>query len=329
MNPDISLVAFDFSTKAEHAIRTDEVACYRERGLFVWAEVDGSACAGTAGDGEACRAVMEALGVSEEVQMEVLGPDEDGRHDVHEDCLHFAVTESSIVEQRLMTSHVDMVLGVGFLFVYRRKPARFLREMRKTYRKDFEKFAKSSGFLLYEIGDHLIKSYRQTLHKFQESVEEVQLRLFSNVDDAIFRSVADLTQDILTFRKVVLSSRELLHELGSRKSPFVSDTTQPALEQMSGTLGRLGDDLATEREVLSETLNLYMGMVSHRTNKVVNRLTVISVIFLPLSFLCGVYGVNLRGSPEVEWAYGYWYFWGLCLVIAGWLLIYMKRKRWL
>jgi hypothetical protein len=102
----------------------------------------------------------------------------------------------------------------------------------------------------------------------------VQLQLFGQVDDDIFRHVSLLTQDILVFRKIVLASRELMHELASRKSAFVSETTQPFLENMAGALERLGGDLTTEREVLNETLNLYMGMVSHRTNKVVNRLTV-------------------------------------------------------
>jgi magnesium transporter len=121
----------------------------------------------------------------------------------------------------------------------------------------------------------------------------------------------------------------LLSELGNRRSAYVNESTQPALITMSETLERLGGDLTTEREVLNETLNLYMGMVSHRTNKVVNRLTIISVIFLPLSFLCGVYGINLKGAPEFEWEHGYLYFWVLCIMITVGLLYFMRRRHWL
>jgi magnesium transporter len=120
-----------------------------------------------------------------------------------------------------------------------------------------------------------------------------------------------------------------MHELSSRKSPFISETTQPFLESMAGTMERLGSDLTTEREVLNETLNLYMGMVSHRTNKVVNRLTVISAIFLPLSFLCGVYGMNLKNIPETRWEYGYALFWLVALGISATLLVVMRRRNWL
>jgi magnesium transporter len=273
--------------------------------------------------------VLAALGINALAREEVLGPDREGRYDVYEECLHFALSEARMREGRLFTGHVDIVLGTRYLVTFRRRDVEFVRQMRRTYREDFLKFAQSPGFLLYEIGDHLIESYRRTLRGFADAVEEAQLQLFGEVDDGIFRHVSTLTQDILIFRKVVLASRELFHELATRKSAFISETTRPFLESMAGALERLGSDLTTEREVLNETLNLYMGMVSHRTNKVVNRLTVISAIFLPLSFLCGVYGMNLKNIPETTWSYGYAYFWALAIGIAALLLITMKKRGWL
>lgn len=325
----ITIVAFDFTNKREQTVAPDELAGLLGSGHFFWIDMN---CADCHAEGQACgqcESVLKVLGTNDLARAEVLGPDREGRYDVYEDCLHFAVTEAKLVESRLQTAHVDVVLGERYLVTYRRREADFVKQMRRTYRDDFLKFARTPGFLLYEIGDYLIESYRRTLRGFQESVEQVQLQLFGQVDDEIFRHVAELTQDILVFRKVVLASRELMHELATRRSPFVSETTQPFLDNMAGTLERLGGDLTTEREVLNETLNLYMGMVSHRTNKVVNRLTVISAVFLPLSFLCGVYGVNLQGVPEFGWKYGYAFFWSLCIIIASALIYYMWRRKWL
>jgi len=126
------------------------------------------------------------------------------------------------------------------------------------------------------------------------------MKLFGDVNDEIFKQVSALSRNILTFRKVLLASRELMHELASRRSPFISETTQPFLDLMAGTLERLGNDLATERDMLSETLNLYMGMTSHRTGHILKRLTMSSIIFLPLTFLCGVYGMNFQYMPEIS-----------------------------
>ncbi|HMP77022.1 MAG TPA: magnesium transporter CorA family protein [Kiritimatiellia bacterium] len=325
----ISVIQFDFSRKQERAIEVAELGDALKAGLFCWVDMNCAACADREKQCSRCSECLEILGVNELTRHEVLGPDREGRYDVYEDCLHFAVTEAKLADGRLHTAHVDIVLGAQYMVTFRRNEAMLVNQVRRTYREDFHKFAQSPGFLLYEIADHLTETYRRSMQGFAEAVEHIQLKLFGEVDDDIFREVSTLTQDILGLRKVVTASRELLHELATRRSPFVSETTQPFLENMAGTLERLSGDLTTEREVLNETLNLYMGMVSHRTNKIINRLTVISVIFLPLTFICGVYGVNLQGVPEFEWEQGYLFFWVICLIIAAILVVFMRRRKWL
>ncbi|HMO51792.1 MAG TPA: magnesium transporter CorA family protein [Kiritimatiellia bacterium] len=325
----ISIIQFDFCARKEKPIEEAELESALAAGFFCWVDMNCSVCADRDRMCTRCATCLERLGVNELARREVLGPDREGRYDVHDDCLHFAVTEAGLAEGRLQTAHVDIVLGAHYMVTFRRHEATLVNQVKRTYREDFYKFAQSPGFLLYEIADHLTETYRRAITGFAESVERIQLKLFGEVDDTIFREVSTLTQDILGLRKVVTASRELLHELASRRSPFVSETTQPFLENMAGTLERLSADLTTEREVLNETLNLYMGMVSHRTNKVVNRLTIISAIFLPLTFICGVYGVNLQGVPEFEWEQGYLFFWTVCILIAVALVTYMRRRKWL
>jgi magnesium transporter len=322
----ITIVGFNFTTRQDRPVPIGEVAAAFERGDYCWIDIH---CPDCGADCPTCKPFLEGLGINATCMAEILGPDNEGRYDVYEDCLHFAVSEATLRESRLATAHVDVVLASRFLLTYRRHDAEFPRQIRRTCREDFHKFAKSPGFLLYELGDHLIDVYRRTFRAFSGSVEEIQLRLFGDVDDGIFRQVAELTQDILTFRKIVLASRELMHELASRRSPYISDTTQPFLEKMAGTLERLGADVTTEREGLNESLNLYMGMVSHRTNKVVNRLTVISALFLPLTFLCGVYGMNFQVMPELGHPQGYLIFWCLVVAISASMLAYMKKRKWL
>ncbi len=322
-------VEFDFASRRERELRADEISAACARGAFCWIDID---CGpGQAKDNELPEIgkLLRGIGINELATAEVLGSDQEGRYDVYDDCLHFALTESRLVEGRLATAHVDIVLGARFIVTFRRSEAGFIRQMRKTYREDFLKFAKSPGFLLYEVGDHLVETYRKTLREYSTLVEQTQLRLFGEVDDDIFKQVAALKTDILEFRRVMLASRELMHELATRKSPFISETTQPFLENMAGTLERLGSDLSTERDVLSETLGLYMGMVSHRTNKVVSRLTVISMVFLPLSFLCGVYGTNFQDIPGTGNEFGFLGFCTAMAAVALGLMALMKKLKWL
>jgi magnesium transporter len=320
----IKILGFNFTTHEDRSLPPDALPEAFARGDYCWIDIQ---C--DENDSASPQTFLESLNIDPIALAEIVGPDREGRHDVYESCLHLGLSEATLVEGRLSSVHVDVVLAEHFLLTYRRHEAAFPNQMRRTCREDFHKFAKSPGFLLYEVGDHLINSHRNTFRGFSAAVEAIQIRLFSDVDDNIFREVAQLTQDILAFRKIVLDSRELMHEIASRRSPFIPETTQPFLEKMADTLERMVGDITTERDGLSESLNLYMGMVSHRTNKVVNRLTVISAIFLPLTFLCGVYGMNFDVIPETKHPQGYLFFWLGVVGLSTVMLVFMKRRKWL
>jgi magnesium transporter len=318
----LTVIEFDFDKRTERVITPENTRKACEYGLFCWIDVDAAA------DPAGARRVLEDLGVNRHCIDEALGPDSDGRHDLYDDCLHIAVTAVHFVNDSLVRSHVDIVIGERFIVTLRRGPVEFVEQVRKHYRQDFVKFAKTGSFLIYEYWDALIESYKKAMRAFEGHAERVQGKIFDTQDDAIFNEVAEVTRDLLSFRKTMLAAREVLNELASRRSPFISESTQPFLERMVGTLERLSADLSVERDILSETLNLYMGITSHRTNRIVSRLTVVSMVFLPLTFIVGVYGQNFENMPELKWEWGYFMVWGILAVIAVGLLGLMKWKKW-
>jgi magnesium transporter len=317
-----TVVEFDFEEKVDRLVGpADAVAACRD-GRFCWIDLDLSA------EPEGASPLLQSLGVNEHVVAQVMESGLDSRYAVYPDCLHLTLTAGTFKGDRFIESQVEIILGEGFLVTLRRGEVQFVEEIRRHYRQDFQRFAESPGFLLYECWDHLIHSYKHALHEIEDYVKDIQSGIFGEVDDAIFNRVSSVTRDLLSFRKLLLGSREVLSELASRRSPFVPETTRPFLDRFVETLERLCADVTVEREILAETLNLYMGMVSHRTNKVVSRLTVISVVFLPLTFLCGVYGMNFEVLPELKWPHGYLSFWIAAVIIAAGLLTFMKIRKW-
>jgi magnesium transporter len=317
----IAVVAFDFATKTEAAIPPSGAAQACADGRFCWVDID------VAQDVDAARGVLRELEVAPHVIEAAVEEDDGERYDIHEDCLHLRVFAARFADTRFAAIPVDLVLGERFFVTIHRGEVAFLNQVRRTYRQDFLRFAQGPGFLLYECWDHMIDGYRTADRGLSVQVRSIQEQLFGDVDDAIFTRVAEVTRNLLGFRQVVLASREVLNELCTRRSAFVPETTQPHLEKMVGTLGRLDADLSVEREILSDTLNLYMGIVGHRTGKVLKRLTVVSLVFLPLSFLCGVYGMNFEAIPELRWRYGYIFFWGTALTLVAGMLAYMRRQK--
>lgn len=319
--PCATAVELDFATKAHRALALTEVRPSMAAGHFVWIDVD-------LGDAAAARKALAELALCVPDIVEDAFTREPatqiGRYD---DYLHLVLSGCHLVGHKFDLERVDAVIGQRFLLTLHRGRPVFLEAVRRSYLADFVRFAQSPSFLLYELWDHLIDNYLAVHKRFEERVEQVQAHLIGDVDDAVFAEATELGSDLLHLRKVVLPARAVLTELSTRKSPFVSEATQPFLANMVGTIERVLQDVLVDRDILAGALNNYMSMVSHQTNKVMNRLTVVSVIFLPLTFLCGVYGMNFKVLPETEWHYGYLFFWGIAGAIVIGLVWFMRKNR--
>ena len=317
----VRAVAFDFEAKVERSIELAEMRGVMASGQFVWVDVD-------LGDADEARALLAELALfSDEIVDDALTREPATQTARYDGYLHFVVSGCRLIGRHFDLERVDCVIGERFLFTPHRGQVVFLQALQKDYSQDFAEFAKSPSFLIYEIWDHLTDNYLAVQKRFEERVEVLQSELMREVDDKVFASVSELGADLLHFRKVVMPARAVLTDLSTRRSLYISEATQPFLANMVGTLERVLQDLLVDRDVLSNSLNLYMSLVQHRTNEVMKKLTVVSVIFLPLTFLCGVYGMNFEHLPELKWQYGYAVFWSAVLAIVALIAVVSRRAK--
>lgn len=318
----IRLVEFDFEARKERSLAIDQVGAAIAAGRFVWLDVE-------AIDADAVREPLRRTGlISEAVIEEALSEEALTRHARYDDYLHVVVSGCRPGSGQVGLERVDIIIGEGFLATIHRGPVLFLEAVRRDYRSDFLRFARSPSFMVYELWDHLIENYLQVQQQMEERVEAMQRELAAGrMDDALFARFSALGSDLLHFRKVLLPARAVLGELSTRKSIFIGEATQGFLANMVGTVEHLLQDLMVDRDILSESLNLYMLMVSHRTNLTMKRLTTVSVVFLPLTFLVGIYGMNFVHMPELAWRYGYVYFWALSAVVVVAIVLLLRRSR--
>jgi magnesium transporter len=310
------IVDFDFDKKIEKLITMDEIRPAMAAGRFVWVDIDTL-------DTVAARRALHAIDLcAHEIIEDALTREPATQHARYDSYLHFVISGCRLQGWKFDLERVDCIVGAHFLLTIHKGQAAFMTAVKKDYANDFHAFARSPSFMIYEIWDHLIDNYLSVQKVFEERVEQLQADLMKDVDDKVFERVSELGADLLHFRKVVLPARAVLTDLSTRKSLYISEATQPYLGNMVGTLERVLQDLLVDRDILANSLNLYMSIVGHRTNEVMKKLTVVSVIFLPLTFLCGVYGMNFEVLPELKWEYGYAGFWTLALIIVfsiGWI----------
>lgn len=313
---------FDFSARTDRSLPVSEAVSCRAPGKYLWFDLD------AASELTAAESLLRKLGLDGPVLSAAL-KDCGGASSylAHPGGLVLSLVAPDADSHGLNLARVGLVLTDGFCATVRSGDVAFLSEVWETSPDDFRQYAQSPGFLLYEIWDHLLGAYRKAANRVGDEVIAAQETSF-NAGDELFNSVAGLSRNLLALRRAMVASRELLSELVTRKSSVVPDSTMPYLQALVVTFDRLVADLAVEREILAETLNLHIGIVGHRTNQVVNRLTVISFVFLPLTFLCGVYGMNFKYLPELEWKYGYHSFWVAALAIVTLSLTYMRRRGW-
>jgi magnesium transporter len=310
------VVAFDFERKVEQTLSLSQARRAMEAGHFVWIDI-------LAGEREEARQVLGSFGLlDEEVIEAALSKEPATQHARYEGYLHLVVSECRALGSGFELRRVDVVLAERMFLTIHRGPVAFLAALRREYRSDFVRFAKSPSFLVYEVWTHLLDSYLSVQKLMEERVEQLQDELRSEqVADTLFARLSELGSDLLHFRKIVLPARTVLSDLAARRSLFLSEATQVFLANMVGTVEHVLQD------ILSEALNLHMTMLGHRTNQVMKKLTAVSAVFLPLSFLASVYGTNFPNVPELHWQHGYLYFWCFVVLVALGLLFVLRRAR--
>lgn len=318
----IFAVELNFESKTERKVDLDELSKSHSDGRFCWIDLAAEDVAETDRVLSVyCSSMTEPIATQLERNI--------ARVNDADDWMHFQISDALLTGNQLTVGPIDVFFGEGFILTVHRHDSSVIRGMKESYSRNFRFVAKSHGFLHFELVDHLTRCYSEVQNQVADRTEQIETELFGNTDDKIFSEVATLMRAILEFSKIVIAAREVFHDMSTRLSPFIPETTQPFLEKKASLLDRMSADITTEREVLSESLNLYMGIVTHRTNHFVTRLTVISALFLPLSFLVGVYGMNFRYMPELQLPYGYGGFWVLVVMIVGGLSFFMKRRGWL
>jgi len=226
---------------------------------------------------------------------------------------------------------VSLVLGGNFLISFQEgKVGDVFDGIRERIRTGKGRIRKMGpDYLAYSLIDSVVDNYFTVLESIGEKIGFIEDRLVADPAAETLRSIHKLKRDMIFLRKSVWPLREVIGALERGESPLVKDSTSIYLRDVYDHTIQVIDSIETFRDMLSGMLDIYLSSVSNRLNSVMKVLTVISTIFLPLSFIVGWYGMNFKYMPELEWRWGYPAVLVLMAMIAAWMLILFKRKKWL
>jgi len=167
------------------------------------------------------------------------------------------------------------------------------------------------------------------LEKLGEKIEDLEDELLKEPSAATLETIHRLKREMLYFRKQVWPLREVLNSLVKDQSHLIEETTQVFLRDVYDHTIQVMDTIESLRDLLSGLQDLYLSTISNRMNEVMKVLTIMATIFIPLTFIAGIYGMNFEFMPELKWKWSYAVLWGVLVAIFVSMLIWFKRKRWL
>jgi len=188
---------------------------------------------------------------------------------------------------------------------------------------------RGADYLAYSLVDAVVDSYFPVLERMGEFLNDVEEELSDRPQRATLARLHALKRDLIVMRKAVWPLREVISGLEREASDLIEERTIPFLRDLYEHLVQIIDTVEIYRDSVSGLLDLYLSSVSQRTNEIMKVLTVMATIFIPLTFLAGVYGMNFRYMPELEWRWGYPALWLFMIVCAIGMLTAFRRKNWL
>lgn len=189
--------------------------------------------------------------------------------------------------------------------------------------------SRGADYLYYALLDCIVDHHVTLLEQIDDEIVELEERLLRSPDGDVLRDIHELRRSTLLLRKSMLPLRDIVMELLRTETLLIVDETRFFLRDVSDHIVHILDTLEHDREVLGTLVDLYMSMESNKLNEVMKVLTMISTIFIPLTFIAGVYGMNFRHMPELWYPWAYPAILSLMSAIAISMLVYFRKKRWL
>lgn len=235
----------------------------------------------------------------------------------HEDKKNFSIQQ------------ISMVLGDHFVLTFQEKHCPLFQPIINALQTGQGRVREQdSDYLCYILMDTIVDQYFVILDKIGEQIEETEQIIITDPTRKNIQSLYRLKRKVFAFRKIAWPVREITNHLLQAKVVFVGDFVAPYFRDVYDHIIQIVDTVETFRDMLSSMLDVYLSSLTNRINEVMKVLTIIATIFIPLTFIASIYGMNFKYMPELEWKYGYFAVLGVMAVLVVVMLIYFRKKKW-
>lgn len=232
-------------------------------------------------------------------------------------------------DEGLKIGEIDLFLSKNTLVTVHYDQHRIFDYLYHRAARDERLVGRGADFLFHAVVDTIVDNFNTTLDILEFDVDQVEDDVLGEADEDTIRSIFTLRRDIVHLKRIVLPQKEALNRLSKEQFSLISKTASVYFSDVFDHLVRINDITDFHREILNSSLEVYYSSISTKTNEVIKFLTIFTVLFIPPTFLVGLWGMNFKYMPELDTRYGYFIALGVMFIISFALLGFFRKKKWI
>lgn len=252
--------------------------------------------------------------------------------DEFDDYLFVILKMLYLKNEELVYEQVSMVVGEDYLLTFQEADGDVFNDLRaRIYSGKGRVRSLGPDYLMYAIIDAVVDHYITVIEAFGDKIEDIEDRVFEGNSDnnETATTIQSLKREVLKIRRSVFPLREVISHLDKMEHHIIDEKTHNFLRDLYDHIVQVNESIEMYREMVWGLLDMYMSIISNKMNEVMKLLTIIATVFIPLTFIAGIYGMNFDNMPELHYKHSYFILMGIMVFIFLMMLIYFKRKKWL
>ena len=304
----------------------DEAFPMDEDATVTWLNVDGLH------DVEVIQTLGERVGLHPLVMEDILSTGQRPKLDDYEDLVYIVLrmVHFDAPSEELIDEQVSLVVGRNVVISFQERPGDVFDSVRERLRAAKGRIRDSGAdYLAYALIDAVVDHYFVTLEQLSDTIEDLSEDILQSPDPESLERVHDLKQSLILMRKSIWPLREVAGKLVRAEAPIFEPATLVFVRDVYDHAVQVIDTVESLRDIVTGMHDIYLSSLSNRMNEIMKVLTIIATIFIPLTFIAGVYGMNFQYMPELEWRWGYFVALGAMAILAAIMIVLFRRRRWL
>ena len=322
----MTLFEIDFEKVNESRIRSvEELLPYKNSEALIWLNIDGLH------NEQLMQELVDTLQIPANILSDVMEPGTRPQVEEFDNGFFVSLKMMQLDEKTNLVTvdNLSLIVMDNFLLSFQEEKSHLFNPVRDRIRKHSKRFRTlGADYLGFALLDVVIDNYIFILGRLGEKIENLENKMVMEPGRETLKIINLLKRELSNLGRYIKPAREVIFSLVKSESDFIKPQNEKHYKELQDNINQAVELLEYYRELLYDELNIYHSSMSTKLNDIMALLTIFSVIFIPITFIVGIYGMNFENMPELHWRYGYFIVWGVMLLIAITMLWYFKKRKW-